>query len=723
MGIGTRLATVLALALIVGFAPAAFAVCGDGVIQPAEGETCEDDPPNTVGGDGCAANCTLETVRRQVLDPDVSKITIQTTFIPLPPLNVNGEVTLITGQPGLDGNVPVVVPADSIRVDPIPLLTLGCICVRGVVDEEFGPGNAGAGTIGCGAAGLPEPDQTIARDHNIGEGLSAEECMALGGTLDEAHPGVCNGAEVLTTTGMGRVGDGRITINLGLDVIADPGVACEPDDNPCGEPSDQEQITRSVGTTGRVTVELQDAANEPDNTLEAEVAGVPFDCRALRSTSGGEGAILASGGTQLDLEALGRFIDVTLTTTLGAPPRCGGDCNGNRNVTADELVLITEIMFGHQPLAACERADNDFDGEVFINDLVAAVKHSRNDCADCGNYVIQGDEECDDGNTVGGDGCAANCTEERTARCVLSAESRATTQFLGLAVALSGIGGEQTFRVGKARPSEGTGRIPVAVRPEDIIFQPLPTQFGCACVRGVAQAQFGGNAGVGSFGCGSGGLPSVSYLALRDHVTNDVDPECTKGHREVGGGSCDNEVCVGGANPGATCGRDDDCNDPHPGDCNGPLVRTFTGGGPPGSALLNAAISISLLDNNAQCAEDPFEPQNGDDGLPCTEDDPNQAGANITPLSTGTVEGRMIEANSGRSIIGKLCQDPEEGTIPCQCGGRDCIVEEVGTPLAQCSLLDTDPAAAVSDLGLAGAAAFFHQALGDLVLTMKFVCD
>jgi cysteine-rich repeat protein len=30
----------------------------------------------------------------------------------------------------------------------------------------------------------------------------------------------------------------------------------------------------------------------------------------------------------------------------------------------------------------------------------------------CGDGTMESDEECDDGNTFGGDGCAANCTAE-----------------------------------------------------------------------------------------------------------------------------------------------------------------------------------------------------------------------------------------------------------------------------------------------------------------------
>jgi cysteine-rich repeat protein len=55
-----------------------------------------------------------------------------------------------------------------------------------------------------------------------------------------------------------------------------------------------------------------------------------------------------------------------------------------------------------------DRADNDSDGLTDCADP---------DCADdafclCGNGVVEGNEECDDGNNTDGDGCASDCTVE-----------------------------------------------------------------------------------------------------------------------------------------------------------------------------------------------------------------------------------------------------------------------------------------------------------------------
>jgi cysteine-rich repeat protein len=40
-----------------------------------------------------------------------------------------------------------------------------------------------------------------------------------------------------------------------------------------------------------------------------------------------------------------------------------------------------------------------------------------NTCGDCGDGHVDGTEQCDDGNTVSGDGCSATCTIETTACC------------------------------------------------------------------------------------------------------------------------------------------------------------------------------------------------------------------------------------------------------------------------------------------------------------------
>jgi cysteine-rich repeat protein len=100
---------------------------------------------------------------------------------------------------------------------------------------------------------------------------------------------------------------------------------------------------------------------------------------------------------------------------------CVGDCNANGTVTIDELVKGVNIALGRAGLDACPAFDCHDNGQLAVDCLVQGVNHALTGCPVCGNGIVEGDEQCDDGNTVGGDGCAANCTrEDRRTRSWLS---------------------------------------------------------------------------------------------------------------------------------------------------------------------------------------------------------------------------------------------------------------------------------------------------------------
>lgn len=77
----------------------------------------------------------------------------------------------------------------------------------------------------------------------------------------------------------------------------------------------------------------------------------------------------------------------TLTPTL-APTRkritpaltCAGDCNGNHEVTVDELIKGVNITLGTVLLIECPIVDVDLNGEVTVNELIAAVNEALNGC-------------------------------------------------------------------------------------------------------------------------------------------------------------------------------------------------------------------------------------------------------------------------------------------------------------------------------------------------------
>jgi hypothetical protein len=72
----------------------------------------------------------------------------------------------------------------------------------------------------------------------------------------------------------------------------------------------------------------------------------------------------------------------TPTATSRTPPilDCAGDCNGNHEVTVDELIKGVNIALGTALLIECPVFDVDLSGEVTVNELIAAVTEALNGC-------------------------------------------------------------------------------------------------------------------------------------------------------------------------------------------------------------------------------------------------------------------------------------------------------------------------------------------------------
>jgi hypothetical protein len=68
---------------------------------------------------------------------------------------------------------------------------------------------------------------------------------------------------------------------------------------------------------------------------------------------------------------------VTATPTTGA---CAGDCNGDREVTVDELITMVNIALGSTPLSECLAGNLDGNDEITIDEIVTAVNSALNGC-------------------------------------------------------------------------------------------------------------------------------------------------------------------------------------------------------------------------------------------------------------------------------------------------------------------------------------------------------
>jgi len=271
----------------------------------------------------------------------------------------------------------------------------------------------------------------------------------------------------------------------------------------------------------------------------------------------------------------------------------------------------------------------------------------------CGDNETQGDETCDDGNTVGGDGCAANCTDEHRVGVTIRAGSNFNAQGrLGQAYGSPGLplSGALTLTVGALRASDPAGVVPFVIRAQDAQIDPVPLAgTACFCARPTVPASFpSGIVAQGTLGCGAAGLTEADYELSQDHNIIDVDPDCTTGTLQPDG------------------------------HCTGPLQRNFTGGGPRGAATAEIGFTFYELGN---CDATPTDP----DQRGCTEDDPVPVPTQRLLLTTGSAVGRVINADNTDFTI-------EPGVV---CGAVPCDPSRSGAPF-NCDALLADPAVGVS---------------------------
>ncbi len=59
---------------------------------------------------------------------------------------------------------------------------------------------------------------------------------------------------------------------------------------------------------------------------------------------------------------------------------CAGDCNGNCEVTIDELITMVNVALETFPVTRCVAGDANNDQTITINELILAVNRSLNGC-------------------------------------------------------------------------------------------------------------------------------------------------------------------------------------------------------------------------------------------------------------------------------------------------------------------------------------------------------
>jgi len=60
---------------------------------------------------------------------------------------------------------------------------------------------------------------------------------------------------------------------------------------------------------------------------------------------------------------------------------CVGDCNGNGQVTVDEILTLVNIALGKAQLSDCGAGDANNDGQITVDEILTAVNNALNGCA------------------------------------------------------------------------------------------------------------------------------------------------------------------------------------------------------------------------------------------------------------------------------------------------------------------------------------------------------
>jgi Vacuolar protein sorting-associated protein 62/Insecticidal Crystal Toxin, P42 len=85
--------------------------------------------------------------------------------------------------------------------------------------------------------------------------------------------------------------------------------------------------------------------------------------------------------TRLLLAAGAILLALVLICGSSAKAQCAGDCNGDSEVTADELITGIDIALGNAQVDACPEFDEDGDGQCSVNELAAGVRNALDGCA------------------------------------------------------------------------------------------------------------------------------------------------------------------------------------------------------------------------------------------------------------------------------------------------------------------------------------------------------
>lgn len=466
---------------------------------------------------------------------------------------------------------------------------------------------------------------------------------------------------------------------------------------------------------------------------------------------------------------------VAVALALAWAPRpaaavCGGDCDGDTQVTVDEIVKAVNIALGTAQLNTCTAADTNADQEVTVEEIVGGVNRALSGCptetAVCGNGVIETGEDCDNGAvcfggsdagdvctkeadcegngrcaggvkefgecttdadcnpdgatggkcqhciTVSNNGCSANCTTEKTVNLKLKpGEIEGTGIKSGSGAVATGdflvVPLSLSGDIAFTIGKKKDGKIPAVIKAGGAQIPRIPVQtLACACLRTLEAKTCGG---LLTNKDGTDGKDCTG-----DASVCPADKKCAPLHGA--GNSASGSIGCDGLAPLDLEVTQDSNGSADPDECTDPDTRPPTEvcadplvikrTGSGGAGSMAMALTGAIGTVVGECTG--TKPDYGPDGQFCTNDDPeaNQGTPSPQLLTSGRATGLVEGANQ---------VDAPDGNIG--------PITVTGSPLS-CSDVEGSPAKVTPGTTLVAAFTSINQpTLGDIVISVQFQAD
>jgi cysteine-rich repeat protein len=359
------------------------AVCGDGVVTVIAGEQCDDG--NVVGGDGCSPTCKLEANLLTEKEP-----------------NPKNSPNSIDGYDGAVGSIhpasdtdyfsfTVTVPGSTVTISTGDGLG-GCPANADTYLTLFGPGDVKLETdddSGADACSRISPDNNPGAA-NLAVGTYKIKVEDFGNDdkiasyvllVHVAEPGCGDGV-----IGMGeQCDDGNVKPGDGCSATCqlEGNYTTEMEPNPIATPNPvdgYDGVIASIQPAGDTDAFSFDVV-EPGSSVTIEVSDGTGKCPGFDSLI----TLYDPMGAQIAQDN-----DGGVTPCSKLSPAVNPEVT---NLGAGKYTVVVE----------------DALGASVIPQYVLTVKVKP---PSCGDGLVGGNEECDDGNNVSGDGCSATCTSE-----------------------------------------------------------------------------------------------------------------------------------------------------------------------------------------------------------------------------------------------------------------------------------------------------------------------